>query len=391
VIIQEILTVPSNQELDEVLAKCCELVLNGQELDSDFYGLVGACVVFPNGNKVYGVSYHDDTTGRVVHAERAALDRCDGVDANCVMVTTLSPCNERHDKTAAERYGESCEDLIAHSGIQHVYCGYKDFTQDHSDSIETRNAKLKQLCKQLADTFLKETPKKPITEYRDRMYQYIKSMVPAWPDYVVKDWLYANFARGNVQTANWSFDTLGEDLPKILANAGLTVNTKWQLVPDMKFTMDMWEPLTLKRLKERAGGSSKSTDPDVHIPARDAERHATQAALAQQQGGIRKEPVLLIKTAKGYELLEGWHRTIQHFVKYPEGYTGPAYVATAGAVQENFADGRVKGKSRPGRVKRAGASCSGSVTDLRRKAKNSSGERARMYHWCANMKSGKKK
>ena len=60
-------------------------------------------------------------------------------------------------------------------------------------------------------------------------------------------------------------------------------------------------------------------------------------------------------------------------------------------LQENFADGKVKGKSRPGRVKRAGASCSGSVTDLRAKAKNSSGERARMYHWCANMKSGKKK
>lgn len=60
-------------------------------------------------------------------------------------------------------------------------------------------------------------------------------------------------------------------------------------------------------------------------------------------------------------------------------------------LSENFADGKVKGKSRPGRVKKAGASCNGSVTDLRRKAKNSSGERAKMYHWCANMKSGKKK
>jgi hypothetical protein len=60
-------------------------------------------------------------------------------------------------------------------------------------------------------------------------------------------------------------------------------------------------------------------------------------------------------------------------------------------VDENFADGKVKGKSRPGRVKRSGASCNGSVTDLRRKAKNASGEKAKMYHWCANMKSGKKK
>ena len=58
---------------------------------------------------------------------------------------------------------------------------------------------------------------------------------------------------------------------------------------------------------------------------------------------------------------------------------------------ENFADGKKKGKSRPGRVKRSGASCKGSVTSLRAKAKKASGERAKMYHWCANMKGGKKK
>ena len=60
-------------------------------------------------------------------------------------------------------------------------------------------------------------------------------------------------------------------------------------------------------------------------------------------------------------------------------------------LDENFADGKKKGKSRPGRVKRSGASCNGSVTALRKRAKNASGEKAKMYHWCANMKSGKKK
>ena len=60
-------------------------------------------------------------------------------------------------------------------------------------------------------------------------------------------------------------------------------------------------------------------------------------------------------------------------------------------VIENFADGKKKGKSRPGRVKRSGASCKGSVTSLRSKAKKASGERAKMYHWCANMKGGRKK
>ena len=60
-------------------------------------------------------------------------------------------------------------------------------------------------------------------------------------------------------------------------------------------------------------------------------------------------------------------------------------------MNENFADGKKKGKSKPGRVKKSGASCNGSVTSLRTKAKKYSGEKAKMYHWCANMKSGRKK
>ena len=60
-------------------------------------------------------------------------------------------------------------------------------------------------------------------------------------------------------------------------------------------------------------------------------------------------------------------------------------------LKENYADGKVKGKSRPGRVKRSGASCKGSVTDLRAKAKKYGGEKGKMYHWCANMKAGRKK
>mgnify|MGYP003332196908 CR=1 FL=1 len=76
---------------------------------------------------------------------------------------------------------------------------------------------------------------------------------------------------------------------------------------------------------------------------------------------------------------------MRHFNKdYPE------YLGDKPVIAENFADGKVKGKSRPGRVKRAGASCSGSVTSLRKKAK-AGGEKGKMYHWCANMKSGKKK
>jgi len=66
------------------------------------------------------------------------------------------------------------------------------------------------------------------------------------------------------------------------------------------------------------------------------------------------------------------------------------YVVDENLYKENYADGKVKGKSRPGRVKKSGASCKGSVTSLRAKAKKYGGEKGKMYHWCANMKSGKK-
>jgi hypothetical protein len=58
---------------------------------------------------------------------------------------------------------------------------------------------------------------------------------------------------------------------------------------------------------------------------------------------------------------------------------------------ENFIDGKKKGKSRPGRAKRAGIDCSKSKTELRKIAKNSSGEKQKMAHFCANMKGSNKK
>jgi hypothetical protein len=85
---------------------------------------------------------------------------------------------------------------------------------------------------------------------------------------------------------------------------------------------------------------------------------------------------------------KNWKDTIK--ATFASAMVGAGSAAGLG-MMENFADGKVKGKSRPGRVKKAGASCKGSVTSLRQKAKKYGGERGKMYHWCANMKSGKKK
>lgn len=58
-------------------------------------------------------------------------------------------------------------------------------------------------------------------------------------------------------------------------------------------------------------------------------------------------------------------------------------------LKENYADGKKPG--RKGLAKRKGVNCKKSVAELRHVAKNSSGEKQRMAHWCANMKSGRKK
>jgi len=58
-------------------------------------------------------------------------------------------------------------------------------------------------------------------------------------------------------------------------------------------------------------------------------------------------------------------------------------------VEENFADGKKPG--RKGLAKRVGVNCKQPVAKLRSIAANSSGEKQRMAHWCANMKAGRKK
>jgi pyrimidine deaminase RibD-like protein len=498
-IVQEILTVPSDdprEELDRILAKCCELVLNGQEQDADFYGMVGACVVCPDGQLIYGVNYQAED-GTRVHAERAALERCADVSPDCIVVTTLSPCNRPMD----ERSGESCEDLIAKYGIKHVYCGYKDPTQDQDDSIESKNPKLQKLCKQLADTFLDEGRKK---KRKSRGGYYV-----GYPWWGTTDsaggeggdggGMEENFASGKTLDP----DLYGEMLPTDTVKRIVT-GVMNQVDPDAKVTVRQSpegyylvrsEGLRLDfgitadggdiganivnayssykgknvvteifaqcfRAAEQLWGKPAKFVVSVQQDRGDGAWQAIAKKLGAEWGGsvmenfatgnsmstkdmiaylrqhhdtnlhqdyldhintfgkfvLKNIPVSTIKTelsgldqskveqykkmdfskappivmGDGY-ILDGYHRaTVAKALGIPtiKGYVG---IKGQQDMAENFADGKVKGKSRPGRVKRSGASCNGSVTDLRARAKRASGERAKMYHWCANMKSGRKK
>ena len=68
---------------------------------------------------------------------------------------------------------------------------------------------------------------------------------------------------------------------------------------------------------------------------------------------------------------------------------GKDHMPNSGLAKENFADGKKPG--RKGLAKRSGVNTKASVSSLRKTAKNSSGEKARMAHWLANMKAGRAK
>jgi hypothetical protein len=82
-------------------------------------------------------------------------------------------------------------------------------------------------------------------------------------------------------------------------------------------------------------------------------------------------------------------RVNSFLAKLGEGPFYPVDNPKEQSVAENFADGRKPG--RKGLAKRVGVDCKQPVSKLRSIAKNSSGERQRMAHWCANMKAGRKK
>jgi hypothetical protein len=137
-------------------------------------------------------------------------------------------------------------------------------------------------------------------------------------------------------------------------------------------------------------------EPDV-VPADSKQLLATQDWLTNAGSDdplfdeYTDKPVVYEKAGKFY-ILDGHHRATRAWkTNRPISVYLFRDDQLSDELDENFADGKVKGKSSPGRVKRAGARCDGSVTDLRQREKNASGERAKMYHWCANMKSGKSK
>ena len=225
----------------------------------------------------------------------------------------------------------------------------------------------------------KESADGKIAETRQGAWQWLKDKLPRWPDYVLRDWLYQALKGDAVAGA-----APQGHIDQMLDREGLGPDTVWKLVPNFEFTMGILNPWTVDKLHRRWAGKS---DAGIGV-SNDAARHATQHALIKQQGGISKEPVILVKKPDGYELEEGWHRTIQHFALYPNGYNGPAWVAVSTNINENFADG--KGPGRKGDSQRHGIPKKATMAQLEKAAK-APGRKGQLARWQINMRRGRAK
>jgi hypothetical protein len=149
-----------------------------------------------------------------------------------------------------------------------------------------------------------------LTELRQSLDQYLKQQFSNWPDYVVRDFIYKNAKGMNSQ----------DELQDWIAGIKKDYPVKQWRLETLTITLDVFDTKTQQQIKTRAGGSVNP----YGVP-KDAERHATQQSMIQKQG-VSKEPIIVFKKTDGLELMEGWHRTIQHLQAYPQGYQGPAWV-----------------------------------------------------------------
>jgi|15BtaG_2_1085339.scaffolds.fasta_scaffold02909_5 predicted nucleotidyltransferase len=147
--------------------------------------------------------------------------------------------------------------------------------------------------------------KQPLKERRKSALEYVSDKTveiagKRWPKYVVEDMLYTIFKDDPEPFGEWVRQFIGDN-----------PNREWKLI-ELDITEDIFDDKTREQLETREGGESNPND----VP-NDEERHCVQAELLEKNG-IPQEPIIVIEDSDGkYELLEGWHRTIQGLVKFP--------------------------------------------------------------------------
>jgi len=143
-----------------------------------------------------------------------------------------------------------------------------------------------------------------ITSRRQGVLRLIKEKFPNLPDYVAQDMAYSIFK----DNPKWMDDKYYQEL--------LGGNWKQE---KLQITLDVFNSKTKQQLEQRLKGENPNLVP------RDTERHETQKELLEK--GPSEEPIIVFKTPQGYDLVEGWHRTIQSLLKWPDGYEQNAWVS----------------------------------------------------------------
>ena len=140
-----------------------------------------------------------------------------------------------------------------------------------------------------------------------------------WPKYVVEDMLYTIFKDDPEPFGAWVIQFI-EDYP----------NREWKLI-ELDITEDIFDDETRSQLETREGGKS-----NPNKVSRDEKRHEIQAKLLKEKG-ISTEPIIVVEHTDGkYELIEGWHRTIQSLIEFPDGYKQNTWVYTLQNINEDI-------------------------------------------------------
>jgi len=144
-------------------------------------------------------------------------------------------------------------------------------------------------------------------ELRGSQFQYFQKLFPNMPAYVLRDLIFKNYR--NLQNP--------AEVQEIVQMWG---SYTWK-PQNLTITLNVFEPKTRKKLEARMRGE----DIGFQIP-KDVERHEIQQKLLT--AGPSQEPIIVLATPQGYDLIEGWHRTIQSLKKWTGGYKQSAWIGS---------------------------------------------------------------
>ena len=373
---------------DDILVKLCEGILAHQKQDAERYGLVAAAVVDTEQRIVYGIN-HRLPSGKRVHAERAAIENYKNkhgkLPEGSVIVTTLSPCTDE----MADRQGISCTELIDTTPVRAVYCGYRDPSQSYLEHEDfdirfTANPNIKNMCKSIADCFLPKQLHESVDaeSAADDFVPYVAKRlgIDKLPKIQLKQQIgtseHPTFGLFDPDTNSVQVATGGRHVMDVLRTLA------HELVHHKQRELDKIQPgdgATGSRIENQANAVAGVLMRDF------ADQHPDYFGALNEL----KDPPEQKKSWDDYGQPAGPKLEPKEKVYHNWQHYDDETNKKEPQQNENFADGKNPG--RKGLSKRMGVNTKASVSSLRNTAKHSTGEKARMAHWLANMKAGRAK